>query len=180
MQPDGYPAVGWAHGTTGFNECAPSHYKTLGYEFAAPYELVLLAYVVVAPDYAGLGVYEDTPRKPMIPQYGVSLAQVNSVFYTIQAARSAFKELSKQFVVIGHSQGGSVAWAAAERQAVEPVDGYLGAIAASPATHLLDPAAPVAFHRHWSDRSCFAELPASFHNLKRVTFLLLWGPSALL
>lgn len=42
IRPDGYPVVGWAHGTSGlFSECAPSHYRTLSYEFAAPYELVL-------------------------------------------------------------------------------------------------------------------------------------------
>ncbi|KAL8846003.1 MAG: hypothetical protein Q9221_008873 [Calogaya cf. arnoldii] len=38
---------------------------------------------------------------------------------------------------MGHSQGGGAAWAAAERQAVHPVEGYLGAVAASPMTDLL-------------------------------------------
>ncbi len=143
IRPDGYPVVGWAHGTSGLvGECAPSHYKTLAYQFAAPYELVLQGYVAVAPDYAGLGVYNDAFAHPVVHQYGASRAQANDVFYAVQAAQSAFKELSKHFVVMGHSQGGSVAWAAAERQAVEPIDGYLGAVAGSPVTRWLDLAAP--------------------------------------
>ena len=142
-QHDGYPVVGWNHGTSGtFGECAPSHYRTLSYQFIAPYELALQGYVVVAPDYAGLGVYEDASGKDVVHQYGASAAQANDVFYAVQAAQSAFKELSKQFVVVGHSQGGGVAWAAAERQAVEPVDGYLGAVAASPVTDVVGLAAP--------------------------------------
>ncbi len=81
VQPDGYPIVGWAHGTSGlFGECAPSHYQTLTYEFAAPYELALQGDVVVAPDYAGLGVYEDTSAKPVVHQYGTSRAQANESF----------------------------------------------------------------------------------------------------
>lgn len=35
---------------------------------------------------------------------------------------------------MGHSQGGQAAWAAAERQARQPVDGHLGTIAGSPVT----------------------------------------------
>lgn len=35
--------------------------------------------------------------------------------------------------MVGHSQGGGAAWAAAERQARTPVEGYLGAVAGSPA-----------------------------------------------
>lgn len=34
--------------------------------------------------------------------------------------------------MVGHSQGGGAAWAAAERQARTPVEGYLGAVAGSP------------------------------------------------
>ncbi len=39
---------------------------------------------------------------------------------------------------MGHSQGGGAVWAAAQRQAIEPVDGYLGAIAVAPVTSVLD------------------------------------------
>lgn len=138
-QPDGYPVVGWAHGTSGlYGNGAPSHWKNLWQHFIAPYPLALQGFVVVAPDYAGLGVDKDAAGSPIVHEYLASPSQANDLFYSIQAAQSAFSELSKKFVVIGHSQGGGVAWAAAQRQAIEPVDGYLGAIAVAPVTSILD------------------------------------------
>jgi len=38
---------------------------------------------------------------------------------------------------MGQSQGGGTTWAAAQRQAERPVEGYLGAVAASPFTNVL-------------------------------------------
>ena len=176
VQPDGYLIVGWAHGTTGlFGECAPSHYQTLTYEFAAPYELALQGYVVVAPDYAGLGVYEDASAKPVVHQYGASRAQANDIFYAVEAAQSAFIELSKHFVVLGHSQGGGVAWAAAERQAVEPVDGYLGSVAASPATRLLDIAAPGGIASSVIGAFLYSSIASVFPQLKATDIFTAFG-----
>ncbi|KAI9799636.1 MAG: hypothetical protein M1833_003951 [Piccolia ochrophora] len=138
-QPDGYPVISWAHGTSGaFGDCAPSHIKNLWYQFTAPYTLVLQGYVVVAPDYAGLGVDKNTEGEPIVHQYLVNPSQANDLFYAVQAAQTAFSDLSKRFVVMGHSQGGGAAWAAAQRQAHEPVEGYLGTIAASPTVGIVD------------------------------------------
>lgn len=140
-QPDGggYPVVGWAHGTSGgFGNCAPSHIRNLWYQFATPYTLVLQGYVVVAPDYAGLGVDRDAKHNRILHQYLANPSHANDLFYSVQAAQSAFKTLSKQFIVMGHSQGGGAAWGAAQRQALMPVDGYLGSIAGSPLTSLVD------------------------------------------
>ena len=132
---DGYPVVGWAHGTSGaFGDCAPSHIRNLWYQFAAPYMLALQGYVVVAPDYAGLGVNHDAQGKIIRHVYAANPAHANDLFYSVQAAQSAFATLSKRFVLMGHSQGGGAAWGAAQRQALEPVEGYLGAIAGSPVT----------------------------------------------
>ncbi|KAL8867832.1 MAG: hypothetical protein Q9174_005400, partial [Haloplaca sp. 1 TL-2023] len=39
---------------------------------------------------------------------------------------------------MGHSQGGGAAWAAGQRQHTQPFKGYLGAIAASPITNVLN------------------------------------------
>ena len=136
---DKYPVVGWAHGTSGvFGNCAPSHFRNLNYHFGAPYTLAMQGYVVVAPDYAGLGVDEDGSGKPIFHQWVASPAHANDLFYSVQAAQSAFDSLSKKFVFMGHSQGGGATWAAAERQAVRPVDGYLGAIVVTPVTAILD------------------------------------------
>lgn len=138
-QPDGYPVIGWAHGTSGgFGNCAPSHVKDLWYQSEAPYTLALQGYVVVAPDYAGLGVNKDAEGKPILHPYLAFQAQANDLFNAVHAAQTAFRDLSKHFVLMGHSQGGGVAWGAAQRQALRPVDGYLGTVAMSPITRIVD------------------------------------------
>lgn len=129
------PIVAWGHGTSGWSaQCGPSHVRNLWYQYSAPYILALQGYVVVAPDYAGLGVGTDSQNRTIRHQY-LSTAAGNDLIYAVQAAQTAFPEdLGKEFVVMGHSQGGGAAWAAAQRQAVMPVEGYLGTIAGSPTT----------------------------------------------
>lgn len=138
-QPDGYAVVGFAHGSSGwYPECAPSHWKNLYYNFRIPYLLASQGYVVVATDYLGLGVAKDAAGNPIKHPWVAFPSHANDVFYSIQAAQSAFEALSKQFVIIGHSQGGATAWAAAQRQALSPVPGYLGSVALAPVTSFLD------------------------------------------
>lgn len=135
---DGLPVVAWAHGTSGlFGNCAPSNYRNLLYQFATIFELALQGYVVVAPDYLGLGVSKDAQGKPLTHPYFGTPSHANDLFYSVQAARAAFPRLSKRFVVMGHSQGGGAAWAAAVRQAHTPVKGYLGAVVGSPVTDFI-------------------------------------------
>ena len=135
VEADGYPVVGFAHGTSGgFADCAPSHVHNLWYQFTATYTLALQGYVVVAPDYAGLGVDHDSRGNSIRHPYLAHPSHANDLFYSVQAAQSAFATLSKRFVIMGHSQGGGAAWGAAQRQATRPVEGYLGAIAGSPVT----------------------------------------------
>lgn len=139
VEADGYPVIGWAHGTSGgYGDCAPSHIRNLWYQFTAPYTLALQGYVVVAPDYAGLGVDHDSKGNPIRHPYMANPSHANDLFFSIQAAQSAFETLSKRFVIMGHSQGGGAAWGAAQRQISRPVDGYLGAIAGSPVTNFYD------------------------------------------
>lgn len=70
--------------------------------------------------------------------YFVLPSQANDVYHAVAAAQQAWpNSLSKQFVVVGQSQGGGVAWSAAQRQAQRPVDGYLGTVAMSPFTDIL-------------------------------------------
>ena len=136
---DGLPVVVWAHGTSGVSdECAPSNIKNLWHHFQAPYELALLGYVVVATDYAGLGVGTDTSGKFIVHEYLNGRAQGNDVAYSILAAQKAFPELSKRFVVVGSSEGGLAAWGFAEKLVSEPMDGHLGTVALSPVTRFLD------------------------------------------
>ncbi|THV44999.1 hypothetical protein BGAL_0545g00030 [Botrytis galanthina] len=109
----GNQVVAWAHGTSGTTvSTAPSKLKNLWNHFIAPCQLVLQGYVVVATDYAGLGVATD-------------------VVYSFQAARKAFPQLSESFVMLGHSQEGGTAWGVTQSHTVSNMPGYLGAIAIS-------------------------------------------------
>lgn len=132
------PLVAWAHGTSGiFAECGPSHIRNLWYQYSAIYELALSGYVVVAPDYQGLGVNTTANGSPIVHPYLAASAGADDIFFAIQAAQEAFADIvSKEFVIMGHSQGGAAAWGSAIRQAQQPVDGYLGAISGSPPTNI--------------------------------------------
>lgn len=137
-QSDGYSVVAWAHGTSGFGpNAAPSNHKNLWQHFQAPYQIALQGYVVVATDYAGLGVRKQASGESIAIEWCTGPSQANDVIHSVEAARAAFPELSKQFVVIGQSQGGGAAWAVAQKAATTPIPGYLGAVAVSPYTSLL-------------------------------------------
>ncbi|TVY36519.1 hypothetical protein LSUB1_G005585 [Lachnellula subtilissima] len=132
------PVVLWTHPTSGFfSSQGPSKHRTLWAGDNAPFALALAGYAVVAPDYAGLGVSVDFDGKHIPHQYLASPASANDAIFALQAARSAFPtRLGREFVVMGQSQGGGVAWGTAELIAREPelADGYLGAVAVSPTT----------------------------------------------
>ncbi|KAH6611459.1 hypothetical protein Trco_001479 [Trichoderma cornu-damae] len=136
---DAFPMVAWAHGTAGaFAACAPSDYTNLQYDFMVPYALALQGIVVVAADYAGLGIGSLPNGDKVSHAYGASPAQANDVANAIIAARSAFPLLAKSpFVTAGHSQGGGVAWAFAERQVKQPVEGYAGTVAWAPPSDII-------------------------------------------
>ncbi|KAI1611546.1 secretory lipase [Exophiala viscosa] len=134
----GLPVVAWGHGTSGWSgECGPSHIRNLWYQYSAPFILALQGYVVVAPDYAGLGLDHDSNGTFIPHQYLASPAAGNDLIYSVQAAQQAWPSLSKKFVIMGHSQGGGAAWGAAQILAENPVQGYLGTIAGSPTTSIL-------------------------------------------
>lgn len=138
----GFPLVAWAHGTTGlFPPCAPSNYRNLQYHFMVPFLLALQGSVVVAPDYAGLGVSHLPSGKEIPHPWLAGPAQANDLANAIIAARTAFPSQlhpSGAFVAMGHSQGGSAAWAFAERQAHSPVTGYRGTLAIAPSPRNFD------------------------------------------
>ncbi|KAF2683599.1 hypothetical protein K458DRAFT_443202 [Lentithecium fluviatile CBS 122367] len=104
---------------------APSHHENLWRHFWAPYNLALQGYVVVATDYAGLGVGKTLSGEPIVHGYLATPAQANDVIYFVQAAQQAFSQLGKQFVVIGISQGGAAAWSVAQHQVAAPLQAIL-------------------------------------------------------
>ena len=103
-----------------------------------PFQVALDGYIVVATDYAGLGVRKDANGKTITHEYLTGPAQANDVYYSVLAVRQAFPALSKDYVVIGTSQGGMAAWASAQKLAIEPLPGYLGSVILHPVTRLLD------------------------------------------
>ncbi|KAK0506866.1 hypothetical protein JMJ35_010720 [Cladonia borealis] len=136
--PDGHPVVAWAHGTSGVNsECAPSNIRHLWHHSQVPYQLALNGYVVVATDYAGLGLGNDAFGNTVIHESLMGPAPANDIFYSIKAAQIAFPEISRKFVVIGSSQGGGGAWSFSEKLLTEPMAGHLGTIVLHPVTNLL-------------------------------------------
>ena len=138
-QQDGFPVVAWAHGTSGFDaNAAPSHHKNLWQHYLCPYQLAVQGYVVVATDYAGQGVHKYPSGQPIVHEYASPPSQANDLVHSVTAAQAAFPELSKNFVVIGHSQGGGAAWGVAQRAALTSIPGYLGAVAVSPYTSILE------------------------------------------
>ncbi|KAJ3549982.1 hypothetical protein NM208_g231 [Fusarium decemcellulare] len=141
-------AVLWAHGTSGyFADAAPSSHRTLYYEHIMPLALVQAGYAVVAPDYAGLGLEKSWDGSEIPHQYFASSAGGQDALYAMQAALEAFRDrLSDEFAIMGHSQGGGVAWSAAELLALERdgefktlIKGYKGTIAIAPVTKTLSP-----------------------------------------
>ena len=135
---DGHPIVAWAHGTSGFDaNAAPSNQKNLWQHFQAPYQLALQGYVVVATDYAGLGVKKYADGKDIVHEYLAPPSQANDVINAVKAAKTAFQHLSERWVAIGQSQGGGAVWGIGQITANQSVPGYLGGVAISPYTSLL-------------------------------------------
>ena len=92
----------------------------------------------MATDYAGLGVSQQFSGQPIVHEYLAPPGHAKDIVHSVTAARAAFPELSQDFVVIGHSQGGGAACSAAQRAALTLIPGYLGAVAVSPYTNLLE------------------------------------------
>jgi pimeloyl-ACP methyl ester carboxylesterase len=118
--------------------------RNLWYAFAAPFALAQDGYAVIGPDYAGLGIDKSWDGSLIAHQYGIAQVGARDALYGLQAAWEAFPgKLTKDFVTMGHSQGGGVAWAVAEQLALRTDEfdsgkfgGYRGTIAGSPVVDL--------------------------------------------
>lgn len=129
---EGWSTVVWAHGTTGVaDKCAPSKQGLKGTEvFIAM--LLAAGYVVVAPDYEGLGSPGNHPYLNLKSEaYSITDAVVAKHTYL---TRNGGK-LSKKWLSIGHSQGGHAVLGAAQYASRANLD-YKGTIAIAPASNL--------------------------------------------
>lgn len=126
----GYKVVVWQHGTLGVgNDCAPT-VNPMNVRFKNPLAQSLLeaGYVVIAPDYEGLGSIG------MHPYVNVN-SQAKSTVAAVQAAQVHYADqLSKEWMTVGQSQGGQASLGTAEYITNHPDKGYKGAIAGAPAS----------------------------------------------
>jgi pimeloyl-ACP methyl ester carboxylesterase len=134
------PVVVWAHGATGIAPgCAPSlgadPVGTGSIPDIAP--AVAAGWVVIAPDYPGLGTRGPHP-------FLIGQGEARSLLDAVLAARGLDLTLSDRTVVWGHSQGGNAAlWAGIIAPAYAPATGVVAIAALAPGTELPDLAA------HW-------------------------------
>jgi pimeloyl-ACP methyl ester carboxylesterase len=138
----GWPVITWAHGTTGVADvCAPSR------DFAGSpnvtgetyingdlNEWLRAGYAVLRTDYEGLG----TPGKH---PYLIGTSEGRSVLDIVAAARGLDPNISKRYLIAGHSQGGHAAlFAAGLASSWQPKLKLRGTVAFAPASHILDQA----------------------------------------
>ncbi|CAA0266414.1 alpha/beta fold hydrolase [Acinetobacter baumannii] len=129
----GWPIVVWAHGTTGVADvCAPSKTALADSTKDLISKLLAAGYVVVAPDYEGLGT-------PGIHPFLNVKSEAFSITDAVVAARNYLSQrnllTSKKWVTVGHSQGGHAALGAAQYASRAQLD-YKGTVAVAPASNL--------------------------------------------
>lgn len=102
----GWPIVAWAHGTTGVADvCAPSRNVMDENVKTMITQLLAQGYVVVAPDYEGLG---EPSGKEIHPFLNVK-SEAYSITDAVVAAKSYLgAKAATRWVAVGHSQGGQV------------------------------------------------------------------------
>ncbi|WP_445344850.1 alpha/beta fold hydrolase [Acinetobacter bohemicus] len=129
---NGWPIVVWAHGTTGVaDKCAPSQQGLKESQMLLT-KLLLAGYVVVAPDYEGLGAEGN---HPFLNLKSEAFSITDAVVATHDYLRRQGKKVAPQWMTIGHSQGGHAALGAAQYAARAQLD-YKGTIAIAPASNL--------------------------------------------
>lgn len=130
----GRPVLAWAHGTWGISDkCTPSTSENFFSATPALREMVARGYVVVAPDYSGLGTKQVHP-------YMVGPSAAHSVLDAVRAARGiAEAGASSRFAVWGESQGGHASlWTGQLAGSYAPELTLTGVAAAAPPTDLIE------------------------------------------
>ena len=129
----GWPIVVWAHGTTGVaDQCAPSRNALNIYIEGMIAQLLSAGYVVVAPDYEGLGEPSGNELHPFLNLK----SEAYSITDAVVAARNYLgAKVSNQWMAVGHSQGGHAALGAAQYAVRTNLD-YKGTVVVAPASNL--------------------------------------------
>ncbi|HEU4999723.1 MAG TPA: alpha/beta fold hydrolase [Lapillicoccus sp.] len=127
----GRTVVGWGHPTTGAAaSCAPSNGIDPYLLIEGLPALLSAGYVVVAPDYPGLGVAGPS-------SYLIGTSEARSLLDAVRVARQLPTGGSTQTVLWGHSQGGhAVLFAAEQAASYAPELAVRAAAVAAPAADL--------------------------------------------
>ena len=129
----GWPIVVWAHGTTGVaDKCAPSKTALNLHVEDMIKKLLAAGYVVVAPDYEGLGEPSSNEAHPFLNLQSAAFSITDAV---VAARNYLGNQAAKQWMAVGHSQGGHAALGAAQYASRAQLD-YKGTIAVAPASNL--------------------------------------------
>ena len=122
--------VAWTHGTWGVaSKCAPSQGPRF-FEATPAVSAVMMGYVVVAPDYPGLGTDSVHP-------YLIGQPTGQSVIDAVRAARAMpALNAGRRYVVWGESQGGHAALWTAMTASTAPELELIGVAAGAPPTDL--------------------------------------------
>ncbi len=134
------PVISWAHGSVGIApKCAPSLRKNPIDDVPGLGEVIAHGWVLVAPDYTGLGTVEPNP-------YLIGEGEARSALDAVRAARQMRGlTLDPRTVVWGHSQGGHAAlWEGIIAPHYASNANVIGVIADSPPT---DMGALLTIHR---------------------------------
>jgi dienelactone hydrolase len=126
---EGWKVVVWEHGTVGVGDsCAPSR-NTFNPRFKAMAQSLLKeGYVIVAPDYEGLGT-------PGMHPYLNLKSEANSAIYAVKAYKDHYgSQINGQWMSVGQSQGGHASLGTAELSNNDT--NYKGAVAGAPASSL--------------------------------------------
>jgi acetyl esterase/lipase len=126
--------LAWAHGTWGISDkCTPSTSANFFTATPALQDMIARGYVVVAPDYSGLGT------KPVHP-YLVGPSAAHSVLDAVRASQAiAEAGATRRFAVWGESQGGHASlWTGQLARSYAPDLTLTGVAAAAPPTDLIE------------------------------------------
>lgn len=129
----GWPIVVWAHGTTGVADaCAPSKAALADSTKDLISKLLAAGYVVVAPDYEGLGT---AGIHPFLNVKSEAFSITDAVVATRNYLSQRNLLTSTKWLTVGHSQGGHAALSAAQYASRAQLD-YKGTVAVAPASNL--------------------------------------------
>lgn len=163
----GWPVISWAHGTTGVaNICAPSRegMPNVPKNTVNPIENVYLShwlergYAVLKTDYQGLGT-------PGLLPYMVGEDAARDATDIVYAARQLDPQLGKNWVVMGHSEGGGTALYTAYLGPIYGQGLHLkAAVALSPYSHIAMQMQYAESHR--GTLQAYPEIPSIFLGAK--------------